>query len=118
MYDISVKKNIEWKAFWLHDPIFKKQPVIQPVDAKRSKYLRTEVQNRHTLFRGEIKNIPIKVQNCISQRMTVTKPISTVSFGIRSRSGMAFAYNYNAFEIKTSEAGPILFLSCFLPGYA
>ena len=103
MYDISVKKNIEWKAFWLHDPIFKKQPVIQPVDAKRSKYLRTEVQNRHTLFRKEfeIKNIPIK-----SAKLYITADdcykayINGKFLAYGPAQALAFAYNYNAFEIK------------------
>jgi len=103
MYDISVNRNIEWKAFWLHDPIFKKQPVIQPVDARRSKYLRTEIHNRHTLFRKEfnVENLPVK-----SAKLYVTADdcykayVNGKFLAYGPAQALSFAYNYNAFEIK------------------
>ncbi len=75
MYDISVNRNIEWKAFWLHDPVFKKQPVIQPVDAKRSKYLRTEFITgiHYSAKNSMLKIFQLKVRNCMFMQMTAIR---------------------------------------------
>lgn len=103
MFDIHIKKEIEWKAFWIHDPIFKKQPIVQPIDAKRSKYLRTEIHNRHTLFRKEFEVKDIKIK---SAKLYVTADdcykayINGQFIAYGPAQAFCFSYNYNVFEIK------------------
>ncbi len=103
MYDICVKDNIELKAFWLHDPIFKKQQAVQPIDAKRSKYMRTDIHNRHTLFRKQfnVKDIRIKTAKLYCTADDCYKAyINGCFLAYGPAQALCFAYNYNVFEVK------------------
>ncbi len=104
MYDLILKKEVEWKAFWLHDPIMKKESVVQPIDAKRVKSFRTEKINIHSLFRKEftLKDKPIKsallyitADDCYKVYMNG----EFIAFG--PAQSFCTSYNYNAFEIKS-----------------
>lgn len=104
MYDIQAKETIKWQAFWLHDPVFKNESIIQPIDAKRVKSWRTEKQNVHTLFRKEfyLQDQPIKSAKLYVTADDCYKAYLNEDFiAYGPAQSFCFAYNYNAFEVKS-----------------
>ena len=102
---------------------YSKSSLLYSLSMQKIQVLKNGSANRHTLFRkeSEIKNIPIK-----SAKLYITADdcykayINGKFFAYGPAQALAFAYNYNAFEIKKLLKPGLntLLFPCFLPGYA